>query len=318
MATRTSTRLTPVRGRVARVTRLDNCGRIVVGAYNQAASEGIVTAAFTPNTVDTEEINVPNWAGKRCVYEPSVTELAGYALVLTFCNVDFEMFEIITGQTLVFNADGNVDGIEVDTAIPVAENGFAFEAWTGSQGGDVCEDPNAQGDYGYLLLPRLVGGILGEFSLANGAINFTITGANTKEGNQWGNGPYAVQMDSLGVPGLLVQPVSKTAALRLMTTTVAPPAETIGARPVLDKSLPEFTALAATKDTDDATGHTAEFALTPVATGPVWYDFGDGEWDFVAAPGATSHEYEAVGTYTVLASQNGVNWISEDVTIPFP
>jgi PKD repeat protein len=60
------------------------------------------------------------------------------------------------------------------------------------------------------------------------------------------------------------------------------------------------------------------FTTTPAATGPVWYDFGDGEWDFVVAPGAASHVYAAAGTYTVLASQNGTVWASEEVTVPWP
>jgi len=314
---RTSRTLTPVRGRSTRVTRLDNCGRIVAGEYNQAVSEGIVTVAFTANTVDTDEINVPNFGGKRCVYEPSVTELAGYGIDVTFCRVDFEYFEIMTKQTLVLDANGTVVGLEIDTKIKLDDEGFALEVWVGSQGADVCDDPNAQGEYGYLLLPRLVGGIVGDLSVENGAINFQITGASTREGNQWGNGPYAVELDELGVAGPLFQPVSRTAALRMQTTTVAPPTEAIGARPVLNPTLPALTSVTATEDTGDTTGMTADFVVAPVSTGPVWYDFGDGGWDYVAVPGAGSHVYEEAGTYTVLASQNGVTWASTTVTVPF-
>jgi hypothetical protein len=62
---------------------------------------------------------------------------------------------------------------------------------------------------------------------------------------------------------------------------------------------------------------TADFVVAPVSTGPVWYDFGDGTWDYVDAPGASNHEYENPGTYTVRASQNGT-WVSTTVTVPFP
>lgn len=315
---RTSRTLTPVRGRSTRVTRLDNCGRVVAGEYNQAVSEGIITVAFTANTVDTDEINVPNFSGKRCVYEASVQELAGYSVDVTFCRVDFEYFEIMTKQTLVFDASGAVVGLEIDTKVALDEEGFALEVWVGSQGADVCDDPNAQGEYGYLLLPRLAGGIVGDLSVENGAINFQITGASTREGNQWGNGPYPVELDELGVAGPLFQPVSKTAALRMQLTTVAPPTEAIGARPVLNPVLPALTAVTAVEDATDTSGMTADFTVTPVSTGPVWYDFGDFGWDYVVAPGAASHQYEDAGTYTVRASQNGINWASEDVTVPFP
>lgn len=314
---RTSRTLSPVRGRSTRVTRLDNCGRVVAGEYNQAVSEGIITVGFTANTVDTDEINVPNFGGKRCVYEASVTELAGYGLTLTFCKVDFEYFEILTKQTLVFDANGTVVGLEVDTKIPLDQEGFALEVWVGSQGADVCDDPDAQGEFGYLLLPRLVGGIVGDLSVENGAINFQITGATTREGNQWGRGPHAVEMDELGEPGPLFQAVSRTAALRIQQTTVAPPTEATGARPVLNPALPALTSVTATEDANDATGMTADFVVAPVSTGPVWYDFGDGGWDYVAIPGEASHQYEEAGTYTVLASQNGLNWASTTVTVPY-
>jgi hypothetical protein len=305
---RTTTPLTAVRGRAVRATRLDNCGRVVTGEYNQAVSEGVITAAFTAQTTDTDEINVPNFAGKRCIYEPSVTELAGYGVDLTFCRVDFEMFEIITKQTLVVNASGDVVGLEVDTAISLEDEGFALETWTGAQGSNVCDDPNAQGEYGYLLLPRLQGGIVGDFSVENQEVTFQITGATTRDGNQWGHGPYAVEMDELGVAGPLFQPVSTTAALRMQITTVAPPTDAVGARPVLDPTLSAFTAVAGVvTDLDVA------FTTTPASTGPVWYDFGDGEWDYVAAPGAASHTYAKAGTYSVMASQNGINWTTTSV-----
>ena len=91
----------------------------------------------------------------------------------------------------------------------------------------------------------------------------------------------------------------------------------MGARPVLNPTLPELTAVTATEDATDTEGMTADFTVTPVSTGPVWYDFGDGGWDYVAVPGEASHEYAEAGTYTVLASQNGIQWASTTVTVPF-
>lgn len=310
---RTGNRLTAIRGRVARVTRTDNCGRPVFGEYNSAISEGVITAAFTANTVETDEINVPNFGGKRCVYEAAETTLAGYGVELTFCNVDFEMFELITKQPLVFNDQGGVVGIEPDTKISLSGEGFALEIWTGAQGTDVCDDPDAQGEYGYLLLPFLKGGIVGDFTIENGAVNFVITGASTRDGNRWGSGPYAVEMVG-GVPAPLYQAVSKTAPLRIMTVSVAPPPEAVGARPLLDPSLPALTTVAAV---EGATEMEAAFTVTPVATGNVWYDFGDGSWDYVVAPGGASHEYDEPGTYEVKASQNGISWSTVEVTVPF-
>lgn len=310
---RTGKCITLVRGRVARVTRLDGCGRPVYGEYNHATTEGVITVNATANSTDTEEINVTNFAGRRCVYEPSIPELNGYTFDLTFCNVDPELFEIITGQTLVLNEDGNPVGLEIDTVVKLSEVGFALEVFAGAVGADACEDENAEGVFGYLLAARLQGGILGDFTVENGAVNFTVSGAASRDGNQWGSGPYAVEMVA-GVAAPLFQPVSKTAALRLMETTVTPPEGVCGARPLLNPTLPAFTTIAAT---EGDTALTAEFATTPAATGPTWWEFGDGEWDYVVAPGATDHVYAAAGTYTAKASQNGVNWTSTTVVVPF-
>lgn len=312
---RTARRLTAVRGRAVRVTRTDSCGRPVYGEYNQAVSEGIVTTTFTPNTSDTEEINVTGFHGQRCVFEPSTPELAGYSLEIVFCNVDFELFEIITKQPLVFDALGTVVGIEMDTKIDLDGEGFGIETWTGTVGSDVCDNPSATGEWGYLLLPYLKGGIVSDITIENNAINFTITGASTREGNRWGNGPYAVDLNELGNPDVLFQPLSSTAALRLMVVSVPPPVSNSGARPLLNPSLPALASLAAVEGDSDME---ADFTTTPVATGPVWYDFGDGGWDYVVAPGTASHLYEDPGTYVVKASQNGINWTTVSVTVPFP
>ena len=281
---RTSNSVALIKGRKIRVTRLDGCGRPVYGEYGQAVSEGIVTVNFTANTVETDEINVPNFSGEVCVYEPSVTTLAGYGLEIEFCAVDLDVFEMITGQSLVFDYSGNVVGLEVDTKIEVDDMGFALEVWAGAPVGDVCEDPNAQGSFGYILLPRLEGGYLGDFSIENGSITFTVTGASTREGNQWGTGPYSVMLDDDGLPAVLSQAVSKTAALRLQLVNMTPPATALGARPLLNPELPALTTITAAEgDTPQA----AEFTVTPTATGSTWWDFGDGEWDYVVAPGAT-------------------------------
>lgn len=312
---RTASRPTFLRGRVARVTRVDACGRPVYGEYNQAVSEGVIEVTLTANTTESEAIDQQNMAGKRCVFEPAEPSLTGYGVVLNFCEVDYEFFEIITKQPLVFDANGRVVGIEPDTKISLTGEGFALEVWMGSQGADVCDDPDAEGEYGYVLLPLLKGGILGDFAINNGAINFTITGASTRDGSGWGSGPYAVEMGLLGDPGPLFQPVSKTAPIRLQSVTVAPPEPSEGARPLLDPSLAALTAITAV---EGATSMEADFTTTPVSTGPVWYDFGDGEWDYVSAPGAASHVYATPGTYEVKASQNGIEWATEEVVVPFP
>lgn len=307
-----------VKGRRIRVTRLDGCGRPVYGEDSKVVSKGFISVAFTANTIETDEINQTNASGEPCIYEPSETSLVGYGVEITFCRVDPDLLALITGQNVVLAADGEtVIGFDVDTKISLANSNFALELWTGSPTGDACASEGSEGQFGYILLAFLRGGILGDFTVENAAVTFTVTGANTREGNAWGVGPYNVTTGVGGVPSPMATPITTSTALRTILVDLAPPEEECGARPLLDPALPSLTSVTASEDTGDPEAMTADFVVAPVATGPVQYDFGDGTWDYVAAPGTTTHEYAAPGTYTVRASQDGV-WVSTTVTVPFP
>lgn len=418
MASHVTKCLSFVKGRRIRVTKLDGCGRPVYGDDTQVVSKGFISVAFTANTTESDEINVTNAAGEVCVYEAAVTSLVGYGIEIQFCNVDPELFALVTGQPVVIGADGaTVVGFDVDTQIGLENSNFALELWAGSPTGDACASAGSTGSYGYLLLPYLTGGILGDFTVENGSVTFTLTGANTKEGNAWGTGPYkdimlipstgtnevqratitgtptggtftltyagqttagiaynaasaavqtalenlsnlapgdvvvtggpgpgtpytftfggtlagtdVAQMTATGsftggttptiavttitpgvapVAGAMSTPVSTSVALRTMIVDLAPPAEACGGRPVLDPTLPNLTSIAGAP-----TGLSVSFTAT-TATGPVWWDFGDGTWDYIAAPGSTTHVYSKAGTYTASASQNG-KWVTTTVTV---
>lgn len=405
-----------VKGRRIRLTRLDGCGRPVYGVGSQAVSKGFISVAFTANTTDSDEISVTNAAGEVCVFDPSITSLTGYGVEISFCEVDPDLFALVTGQRTVTDVAGNVVGFAVNTGVSQTDSGFALELWAGTANTDACATVGASGSYGYLLFPFIRGGIVGDFTIENGAVTFTLSGGNTRDGNNWGRGPYPVIPASVGtnevqtvtisgvptggnfalsfsgqttanllynstaaavqtalealsnidggdvtvtggpgpatpyvvtftgklaganvpqltathtfaggttpniavttttggvVPpsGLLISPLDPKDHLLMITTSVAPPAAVCGTRPLLDPASPAITSVVPAGTTSTRT-----FTVTPTATTPVWYDFGDGTWDYVAAPGSTSHTYARSGTYTVTASTNGV-WVTASVTI---
>lgn len=301
-----------VKGRRIRLTRLDGCGRPVFGESSTAVSKGFISVAFTANTIDTDEINVTNAAGERCVYEPAETSLSGYSLEITFCEVDPDLFALATGQPVVLEGDNTI-GFDIDTQLNLSGQGFALELWAGAANTDACATEGAQGSYGYLLVPFLKGGIVGDFTVENGAVTFTLTGATTRDGNAWGVGPYSdITLDGGGDPGPMLTPVNATTALRTILTNVAPPEALCGTRPLLDPSVEPLTGLSVVVATRLAT-----FTPDPDdIAAPVWYDFGDGTWDYLApgALGATTHTYPAAGTYVARASSNGT-WVSTNVVI---
>jgi len=306
--------LSLVKGRRIRLTKLDGCGRPVVGDASTVVSKGFISVAFTANTTDSDEISVTNAAGEVCVHEASVTSLTGYAVEITFCEVDPDLFALATGQPVVTDPfSGNVVGFDIDTKTSLTAGGFALELWAGSATQDACAPGTAgAGSFGYLLVPFLKGGIVGDFTVENNAVTFVLTGANTKDGNAWGVGPYDdIQTDENGDPGPMAAPVGSTVALRTILTNVEPPEAYCGSRPLMDASATPLTNVTAT-----ATGLALDVDVTPT-TVAVWFDFGDGAWDYIpsTAGGSGSHTYAESGTYTVRATSDGKTWREDEVIV---
>lgn len=180
-----------VRGRVMRVTRLDGCGRVKSTGSSSITSEGFVSIAFTANIDEGESISVTNAAGKTCVRDTPVPRLTNYTLVVTFCEVNPQLYAMMTGQSTVFDASGNAVGFRVNTDVDPSESGFAIEVWSNVPG-VTCGSAIDQGTFGYTLVPFVQGGVLGDFTIENNAVTFTVSNATTKSGGAWGVGPYDV------------------------------------------------------------------------------------------------------------------------------
>jgi hypothetical protein len=101
----------------------------------------------------------------------------------------------MTNQSVVFDAAGDAVGFRVNSKVKTGDANFALEVWSNVPG-VACEDPNAEGSFGYTLLPFIKGGVLGDFTIENGAVTFTLQNAATKDGNAWGKGPYNVAINT--------------------------------------------------------------------------------------------------------------------------
>lgn len=302
----------PVRGRAMRATRLDGCGRPVYGDSNVAVSDGIVTISYSGNTTETDAIQVPNFTGRNCINVPSETNFSNYGIEIEFCGVDPALFSMLTGQEVIIDASTGVAiGFAVNSEVEAANSGFALEAWTGvydAEGG--CGEEGAEGQFGYFLNPYVQGGAFGDFTIENGAISFTLSGAQTRVGSPWGRGPYDVQMIA-GVPAPLEVPVKSSDHLRVIVTTVAPPMDYCGTRPLLDPEDADLTGISATVDGADP--YTYDISPQPAGTDPMWYDFGDGTWDYTQ-DGSISHTYDQDGQYTI-TGHRGSSTASTTVTV---
>jgi hypothetical protein len=123
------------------------------------------------------------------------------------------------------DANGDIVGFRMNSSISACDSGFALEVWMGVPGVACAGDA---GGFGYLLLPCLQGGVIGDFTIENAAITFTVTGDSTKDGNGWGSGPYDVVADAGGGAGPLPSPLDPDDHLYVSFTTVPPPVETDG------------------------------------------------------------------------------------------
>lgn len=220
-----------IRGRMMRVTRLDGCGARVLGPDSAVVSDGFIQVAYSPQTDEGTTISVTNAAGKVCILDEPAPKFLNYNVEIQLCGVNPDLMHLFTGQDIIYDAQETPQGVgfAMDSALDADDSGFALEVWS-SVPVAACADGNVS--YGYTLLPFVKGGLVGDFTIANDAVNFTITGAKTKDGNAWGVGPYDVVADEDGDDSPLLASIPTTRHMHMQLTTVAPPATVCGAVPL--------------------------------------------------------------------------------------
>lgn len=219
---------TPIRGTAMRVTQLDRCGRPVVGANVAIETDAFVEAGMTARVTEGELIEVTKANGKKCVSDQGTSTFDGWTVNIQFCGVNPFLFQILTGFPVVFDHTGTAIGIKAIDNANLDANAAAIEIWNDIPG-DTCGDvEGAEGSWAYSLLPYLKGGTLGDRTINNGAIDFSVNNMTTKPGSGWGEGPYDVVLDEAGDPSPLYgesMVIGPNDHELLITTNLAPPAD---------------------------------------------------------------------------------------------
>jgi hypothetical protein len=212
-----------IRGRALRVTRLDGCGNPVPGPDSVVATKGFISVGLTANTEEGEAISVTNANGDICISDTPAPKFTGYGVEVSLCGVDPNLVNLMTNQPLVYDGSATPEavGFRVNSKVDLDDSGFSIEMWSGVPAA-VCEPGQSQ-QFGYFLLPFLKGGVLGDLTIENGPVNFSITGAQTKDGSSWGVGPYNVVTDEDGDASPLLEPIDPNDHLHVQLTNVAPP-----------------------------------------------------------------------------------------------
>jgi hypothetical protein len=192
----------------------------VEGECSTVVSESYISLALTAEIVAADEFTVKMANGQLCLSETGSPTLKRYNVVATICRADPDLLNIFAGLNVVLDWDGNAVGIEVPTSLSDGAK-FALEFWTRVPS-DACA-PGSSVQYLYWLLPCLENGQIGDFTVENGPMNFTLT-AQATPSSTWGVGPYdVVAQDIAGTPGPLLVAIPDDVPLHAQLTTIAPP-----------------------------------------------------------------------------------------------
>lgn len=221
---------TVVRGKRLRITRLDECGNPPDPDAESAfvITKGFVSVGMTADVEDGDDIVQKNANGELCINDRSSDQFKRWNLEIELCEVNPSLLELVSNVAVEEDFEGNVVGVRGYQGAKV--DSFALELWSGVPGAD-CE-PGEPTTYGYLLLPFVVPGVLGDVTIENGASTFTV-GGHTRAGGGWGSGPFdVIPADAEGTAGPLTDPMGAEEHHLLRTTTIAPPDADCDAQPM--------------------------------------------------------------------------------------
>lgn len=219
-----------VRGSVIRVTRLDSCGEPDPGQSAVVVSKRVSTVTIAEVTDDGTNVRERNFADELCVVDDAYTSLIGYTIDIAFCGVDPALISLITRQPVVTDASGDIVGFDAKTGIDLDNSAFALEVWS-KIAGAAC-DPSGNRKWGYTVFPFIKGGRLGGFSFENGAVQFSMSGAQTRDGNAWATGPFEVTRNGAGDPSPIASALATDVHFRNIVVNLDPPVAACGAFPL--------------------------------------------------------------------------------------
>jgi len=225
----TSVCYTPWKVPRIRATLLNACGQPVTGC-STVVSDGIISIAMTKEYEARQEFFVKNGDGVFCVKETNPPVLKWINLVVTMCNVDPELVNIMSAEPLVADdaAPSRNTGFSTQEGAAASAN-FALEGWTRlSNLGVAC---TGGVEYGYVLFPWVVEGTVGDMTFQNDTVSFVLNG-RTHANSLWGNGPYFVDYSDSpagstnNIP--LLTPILSSQHHRMFVTRKPPPASACG------------------------------------------------------------------------------------------
>jgi hypothetical protein len=227
-------------GERIRITRVDAKGAPVPGEKSTIVTEGFIEVAYAREMEDGPVIEQKAASGSLRFRRKGKDITKAFNVTVKATGLDPEVEEMITGQTIVLDGNGNAVGVSISEE-GAGTGGFALEVWTQTamEGGD--DDLTGTEEWYYFVTPMLENGVSGDFTINDGIMDCEFT-ANSRRASGWGVGPYNVA-NSATTEGTvtaapLATPWGKTEHMRRFRTPVAPPVETDGAIALAGGSAP--------------------------------------------------------------------------------
>lgn len=209
-------------GDTVRLTRVDDCGRPIVGAGNAYVSCCFAEVQWEADIDEGEDVDFPAMSGS-CAFVPACPTFRGYNLTANFWEASPQLIELLTGNPPYLGFDGEPIGWD-DCAIQ-CRGGFAMELWARAVADDACDTVEDVDEVSlYMLTPWISSARLGDLTVNREAVSFSVVG-HTRAPSRWQCGPYLVQpADANNTPGPLLAPIGTGCHRRSFITTIAPPA----------------------------------------------------------------------------------------------
>jgi hypothetical protein len=217
----------PIFGKRIRVSKMDqSCRAVTGGDCAEIVTDGFVSLTLSSETEDGVVVTTKKASGAICVNFKAPDAFLRFTLEMEFCGVDPDLLSFMTNMTAYADWAGDIVGATVYEG--AVDEKFGLEIWTGLANYEAPTGGTIEEASGYVVLPCVNAGVLGDITIdGENAVSFTMTGAYTVSGHQWGVGLHNVLMNG-STPDVLPEALLPTEPMLIMETGVAPPPSACG------------------------------------------------------------------------------------------
>lgn len=220
MATTTNTRpYTPIKGRIARVILLDQCGTAVTGTGGgQVVISGFTKVVAKAQYDSGAEYIVKTADAQMCVNEIDASILKRFELTVDICSIDPGLVAAVVSPARLLTYSEAPTGTGFALAEGLSASHFSLEVWQRISGAGAC-DPSGLQRYVYNAWPHLFDGKIVDYTIEAAPSSLQYVANSKPVGLLWTAGAAWLGAGAISVvPDHWYQNV----------TTVAPPVAAAG------------------------------------------------------------------------------------------